>query len=473
MMRTPPALLSVLFVCACAADIQTAPPSIATPAAWTVASTTVRETRDESFTPWWRQFADRSLDEIVEAALRNNGDIEVARARVMEARALRQGAAATLLPRVDGGVEIGRQSENENTRPVNAAQAQIEARWDADLFGVSRRALDAQRALEGAAEAEADAVAQALALESARAYVDVREAQQRFRIAERNLSTQRETLALTRVRQSAGLASFLDVSQAESLTLATESALPALQGQAKAAIRRLEGLTAVLPATLDASLGTETALPRASLPTVIETPADIVAMRPDLRIAERRLAASNAALAAAEATRYPALNLRALFGVRELSPETMALPSQALWTLAGGLTAPLFDAGRIEAQVRAADARVQQAAADYRQRAVEAFSEVEAALALLIAAENERVAFTRAAASAMETERLADERYRRGLASFIEVLDAQRGVYQAEDRVAASEATAARRVIALHAALGSPTAPVRTSREVTAGSEPH
>jgi NodT family efflux transporter outer membrane factor (OMF) lipoprotein len=406
--------------------------------------------------PWWRQFDDAAMNAVIEAALSANGDLETARARVLEARAMRQGAAARLRPQLDVGTEIARRDETESTRPSNSATAQLEARWDADLFGANRRTLEAREALLGAAEADADGVALALAIETARSYVDLREAQQRLAIARRNLSAQRETLALTRARQAAGIASLLDVSQAETLALATESALPALEAQAKAAIRRLESLTAVAPGALDPALAGEKPVPRASFPRALETPANVIAQRPDLRIAERRLAAFNAERAAAEAARYPSLILRAVFGVRALSPETIMTPSQTVWSIAGGLAAPLFDAGRIEAEVRAADARTMQAAAQYRQRVVDAFGEVESALALLVGAENERTALVRTAASSAETRALAEMRYRRGLAGFIDVLDAQRAVYQAEDRLSASEAATARRIIGLHAALGSP-----------------
>lgn len=459
MIRAATSTLAVLLLAGCAVHSPTVAPTIATPAGWTSAPMMANAGTTTTTSLWWSQFDDAALNVVIETALAANGDVEIARARIMEARALRQGAAATLQPRLDAGVEIGRRNENENARPVNSASAQLEARWDTDLFGVNRQALKARDALVGAAEAEADGIAQALAVETAGAYIDLREAQQRLAIAERNLAAQRDTLALTAVRQRAGLASALDVSQAESLMLATESALPALAGQSTAAIRRLESLAGKAPGAFSDSLVRSPIVPRAPLPRVIETPAAIIAQRPDLRIAERQLAAASAEKAAAEAARYPSLNLRAAFGVRELSPETMALPSQALRSVAAGLTAPVFDAGRIEAAVNAADARIVQATARYRQTAIDAFGEVEAALALLVAAENERIALTRAAASSAETQRLAEERYRRGLAGFIDVLDARRSLYQAEDRVAASEATNARRVIALHAALGSPASP--------------
>jgi NodT family efflux transporter outer membrane factor (OMF) lipoprotein len=407
--------------------------------------------------PWWHQFDDPILHSLVQASLEGNGRVEIARARILEARALRQGAAAERLPRLDAGGEIGRSQANENARPVNAASAQIEARWDADLFGANRLALAARDQLLEAAKAEADGVAQALAIETVQSYIELRTAQRRLAIAKRSLSAQRETMALTQSRFSAGLASALDVAQAESLLLVTQSAIPALEGEVKAALRRLETLAAVAPGAKEAILAAASGIPSAHMPDIIETPASVVAARPDLRRAERDLAAAGAARQAADAARYPTLDLRALFGVRAVSPETFVLPSQTLWSFAGALAMPLFDAGRIDANVKAADARVLQAAARYRQSVIDAFGEVEAALALLIARENERVALARAVESSRQTLGLADERYRRGLAGFIDVLDAQRGLYQAEDRLALSEAMAARQLVALHAALGSPT----------------
>jgi NodT family efflux transporter outer membrane factor (OMF) lipoprotein len=460
MIRTAYAAVALLTLGACTVGQQTSPPTIATPSSWTTNPPTSFGRADNE-TPWWSHFNDTILTRLVESTLAANGDVAAAQARVREARAARRGAAADRLPRIDAGADAGRRFENENARPVNVAQAQIEAGWEADLFGANRSTLEAQEALLGVSAAEADGVAQALAAETVRAYIDLREAQRRLAVARANLAAQQDTSSLTQTRQAAGLASMLDVSQAQSLLLSTQSALPVLEGRVRAAIRRLEALSAAMPGTLDETLQTASDVPRAALPAIVETPAGIIAQRPDLRAAERRLAASAASRRVAEAAKYPSLTLRALFGVREASPETFVLPSQALWSLAGGLTAPLFDAGRIQASIDAADARVEVAAAQYRQDVANAFGEVEAALSSLVSTENERIALMRAAVSTAETEALAQERYRRGLVAFIAVLDAQRASFQAQDRLAESEADAARRVIALHTALGSP-APLRS-----------
>jgi len=329
-------------------------------------------------------------------------------------------------------------------------EATFDAAWEVDLFGALNDRADAARAhAEGVAFDEGDMLL-SLRAEVAREYVGLRDLQQRIVIARAAQAASIDTAALVGSLRAAGLRTELDEARARSGALVLAARIPPLEAAATASLRRLETLIGRLPGSLDARLADAAPVPIAQRPAMLQAPASVVARRPDLRRAERELAASIALGRAATADIYPKLSLAALFGIRDVSQAA----SLGIGSLTAGLVAPIFDAGRRRADVDAADARRLQAQYAYRQAVLRALQEVETSLAAYAGAERHRQALD----ALVETERrklaLAEVRYRRGIAAFIDVLDAQRTLFDAQAAQAGARADVARGYVALAKALG-------------------
>jgi len=403
---------------------------------------------------WWRHFGDPALESLIAAADAGNLDLQRARARVLEARAARNASAARLLPEV----ALNGTAARSNARrlgfdnPVSYFETAFDAAWEIDIFGATAHRVEAADRLAQSADADAADVRLSLRAEVARNYIELRAAQQRLNLALATLDSRRETAALVTALQKTGLRSELDMAQAEAPVLALQAAIPSLQTAIIAAARRLDTLLGQQPGgAVAAQFGSPVVVPLADAAPLLEEPVAVIARRPDLRRAERELAAAGALTAAAVADFYPRFTLGSLAGFRDLAGG----PAGLIWSLAAGLAAPVYTAGRLDAQSAAADARLQQRELVYRQAVLSALEEVEVALAGYFNARRHVAALD----AQIETERrkllLAGERFRRGIAGFSDVLEAQRALYAAEtERVEAASAQS-RAYIAVNKAMGS------------------
>jgi outer membrane protein, multidrug efflux system len=456
----PLALLPlVVLLAACATGPRYKMPAPDPPDVWVAAADASTERgrvaagpREAVARDWWKDLGDPVLDELMDVAARENFDLKLALARVQEARASRAATAARLYPEVNGAAAASRGNNAffGQERPLTVSEAAFDATWEADLFGANRSRVSASDAIAGAASYNAAAVLLSLRAEVARNYVELRAAQNRLVLALDTVRARRDTAGLVRSLRAAGLRSELDVTQAETQALALEAQIPPLRTAVTASARRIDTLVGRNPGSFEAELAATKAVPLPEAPAVLDQPAAVIARRPDLERASRELAAATALSGAAVADLYPKVSLGGLFGVRNIS----ALGGLGIWSLAAGAVMPIFNAGRLQAEVDAADARQQQAYFAYRQAVLAALEEVEVSVVAYVNADRNRRVLDVLVENEANKLALAEERYRRGLSPFIDVLDAQRSLFSAQtDRVSA-EAEVAKGYVALNKALG-------------------
>jgi NodT family efflux transporter outer membrane factor (OMF) lipoprotein len=412
----------------------------------------------EALKLWWKSFGDVNLDRLMDQAMAGNFDIKIALARIDQARAERRGTRAELFPKVD--IAAGAQ-HNENPFPGFAPgikfdlfELGFDALWEIDLFGRQQRRLEAATADLQGAEEEYRQTLVTLTSDIARTYVEFRSLQNQLRITRSNLKSQQHTLGLTERLNAEGVGTRHDVVRARAQTFATESRIPALEARLVSALRQLEVLAGRQPGSLDDQLNTSGAVPAAPALGILAAPAETVRHRPDLRIAERRLAAATAMQGAAIAELFPKISLSAFVGLRNTDIEQLFKSAAFSYGTAANLLQPLLNFGRIRAGIDLADAQQKEAYLAYEKAVLEALQETETALTRYLKEEIRRQALARSVADLKESVRLSNLRYQEGVISFLDVLDAQRALYVAEIDLARSEAEASTSLIALYKALG-------------------
>jgi len=407
---------------------------------------------------WWRRLGDPELDRLVERALASGHDLRAAAARVAEARALRGIAAAERLPRLDGTASFERRAESGNTPlgmfvpDTDQYAVGLDASWEIDLWGRVRRAVEAADADLAAAAWDARGVAVAVAAETAAAYVDLREMRLRLAIARDNVALQEQTEELVRSRLDAGLVGARDLAQALSIVASTRSRIPSLEAAARAAENRLAVLVGVAPGALSFS---ETApIPRPPDRIAVGVPADLLRRRPDVRRAERTLAAEVARVGVAEGDLYPRLTLGGVLGLAADVASDLGDHDSGTYSFGPSLRWNLFDGGALRARVRAQDARAEQALVAWERTVLLALEEAENAMTAFVREQARRDALAEAADQSRRAVELARIQYEEGLTDFQAVLDSQRARADLEDQLATSDGEVAANLIALVRALG-------------------
>lgn len=418
------------------------------PAAWSGASPAAAT----DLAAWWRVLGDATLDALEDEAIVGSRDIAIARARLRESRARQQLARAGFFPSVSAS--LGASRSRTDAASQSFFDAGFDASWEPDVFGGQRRAVEAADADLEAATQDLHAAQVSLAAEVALEYVNVRSLQARLAIARGNLAAQTETLQLTQWRTQAGLTSSLDVEQARTSVEQTRAQLPALETSLAQSRNRLSVLTGVAPGTLDERLAAAAPVPPIPASLAIGIPADTLRQRPDLRAAERRLAAETARVGEAEAARYPALALTGSIGMESLTFAGLGDSGALVARAAAQLAATIFDAGRLRARVQIQDAVQERALHAYESAVLSALEDVENALAQWRHAAERRAALADAAEAARNASLLAQHRYAAGITDFQTVLDTQRTLLAAQDGLEATGADQALAFIRLYKALG-------------------
>jgi NodT family efflux transporter outer membrane factor (OMF) lipoprotein len=432
------------------------PPQPDAPARWTAAAD-ARPPDPAVLAEWWKQFHDPVLDALVADALQANLDLATARAQLREARARRALAGAQLGPSVAvsaSGSRTGLSGETGSGATVELYRAGFDASWEPDIFGGLRRGVEA-------ADADLDASAEilratrvSLVAEVVLNYVDLRTAERRLAVAESTVVARGETYDLTRWRLQAGLVSELDVAQAKTDLESASAALPLLRTTVAEAQNRLAVLLGRPAGALGERLAATATVPLAGSVAGAGIPADTLRQRPDVRAAERRLAAQTARLAQAGADRYPVFNLSAFLGREGLTLGALGNGSAAAWSLLGAVAAPVFDSGRIGANIEVQDALVEQALIAYQAAVLVALQDVENALVAVSNAGERLARLEQATQSARQTMRIAEQRYASGLTDFLTVLDAQRTLLSLEEQLVGGTGALATAQIQLYKALG-------------------
>ena len=451
----------------CAVGPNYHPSAVSAPATWI---SPVADGVTESASPpssWWASFNDVELDSLIQRAGRSNLDLRVAEARLRQARAVRQGSAADFWPSGKATGSAVRELESRDqpffgalTLPPNfpfdysVYQAGFDASWEIDLFGGKRRALEAATAeWEGAIEARNDAMVSLLA-EVARNYVELRGAQQRLEIARGDLKLQEEFLELTRERFQGGVATELDVTQAAALLANLQAAIPPLETEMRGAMYRLAVLLGQQPGELVAELSPTAKVPPAPPGIPIGLPSDLLRRRPDVRRAERQLAAESARIGLAKSEWFPKLSLTGDVGSESVSLGQWFEPGSAFWSIGPSLQWRVLDFGRVRAEVRAQTAVQEAALATYQRTVLISLQEAETALVTYAQEQNRHHALAEEVAENQRSLGMANSLYAEGRVNFLDVLDVRRSLYQSDDQLAVSDKAVSLDLISLYKALG-------------------
>jgi len=442
-------------------------PATSAPAQWSEPLTGSETNAPVAVAAWWKTFHDSELDTLIGRAVASNLDLQIAQARVREARAQYGIAAADLWPTVDGAGSYARTRQSQHqpllgslsipsTVPYqdNVYQAGFDASWEIDVFGGRRRATEAARAgVEKAEFGRRDTLVTLLG-EVARNYIAVRGDQQRLAIARENIAAQAQALAITQKRFAKGLTSDLDVEQAGALLATTTAEVPTLETDLRAAMHRLGVLLGQPPGALLAELSTPAPLPVTPPEVPVGLPADLLLRRPDVQRAERELAAATANIGVAKADLFPKFFLTGTAGFQSIDASDWFAGGSSFWSIGPTVQWRIFDAGRIRANIRVQNARQEAALAAYEQTVLTAFEDVENGLVGYANEQTRRRSLTVAVTASQKALDLANKLYANGLADFLQVLEAERSLYQAQDALAVSDRTVSADLIALYKSLG-------------------
>jgi NodT family efflux transporter outer membrane factor (OMF) lipoprotein len=432
---------------------------------------------------WWRGFHDPVLDSLIARAITGNLDLQTAQARIREARASRIATASTLWPTVTGSASgtrfhggsgafgsgglggssglgatssgLGTPSGGANsTSTVNLFQTDFDASWELDIFGGTRRSIESSTANLQATRQDRRSTLVSLLGEVVADYITLRDAQERIRIADDTLASERDTLALTLAKFKAGLASALDVAQAQSAAASTLAAIPGLRTTARETVHQLSVLIGTPPETLEPELDQPVPPPVMRTGTTLDPPAELLRRRPDIRAAERRVAAANADIGVAVANEYPSLNLTGTIGLNASRISQLGDISARTWWFGPSLSVPLFNAGKLAAQADVKRAQWDEAVITYRSTVLDALQEVENAITSYGNERGHNHALAQSVAADRDALTLSRDLYSKGLTSFLNVLDADRSLYDAQDQLAQSDAALSTDLISLFKALG-------------------
>lgn len=437
-------------------------PATITPDVWHQSLTSDLNSGSPDLESWWTRFNDPTLNRLISTARESNRDLAIAFERVTEARAARGIARSQLFPSLDfnGGVSRGRTSENIGSPSPPAGKTGdfwttgIDAGWEVDLFGGVRRAIEsADATAEGVEEVYRDTLVSLFA-EVALNYIQIRTVEERIRLANGNITNQKESVSLTSDRLEAGLSPELDVSQATTNLASTEAVIPTLRNQRSIALNRLATLIGRYPSAAESLLGKSKGIPEPSRNVGVGIPADLVRARPDIRAAERNLAAQTATVGVAESDLYPRFTLSGTFQLQSTTASSLLASGSRNYAFGPNFSWNIFNAGRIRSQINIEESRTKQAYYSYQNTVLKAVEEVENALSSAFNERDRYKALEKAVTSSTKTVSLVKDNYREGLIDFQNVLDAERTIFANQDELAISQGEIAASYVALYKALG-------------------
>jgi len=410
---------------------------------------------------WWRQFGDPVLADLESRALAGNLDLRIAIARVRSARAAFSGAQYDYAPHVQLDGSYARSKEQlpgftTNRVDIETSSVGFDASWEIDLFGRVRHEVAAARAAAGAEDANLADAQVTVAAEVARNYFELRGTQRRIAVTRDNLRNEREALRLTQVRYEAGRVTELDTDSAQARLKATESTLPSLEAAEKRYGYRLAVLLGVSPGTLDAEL---VAVPvqAVTAPLPIGDVSTLLRTRPDMRVAERNLAAATERVGIATADLFPRVSFTGFVGFLSGDTSQLGKAASRAWLINPAVSWPALDYGFVRARLRAARGEADGALAAYQKAALGALEDFENACVGYGTQEARLASVIDQAQASRRAEQLAEIQYREGSINFLVLLDAQRTLLQAEDDLAQAETAANTGAVAVYKSLGGAT----------------
>jgi outer membrane protein, multidrug efflux system len=408
-------------------------------------------------TSWWEGFGDSVLASLVETSIRNNADVRIAAARVDQYMGLYGVAKSDFFPKIDAGAGASRGQirltpAGEDKRPtINQFDVSASATWEIDLWGKIRRASEAARAdLLGAEEARRAVTVSVVAL-VVDSYLQLLALDKQLTIAHRTLTSREKSLNLFQQRSAKGDVSELEMAQIESQYWIARSRVPALERS----IAFQENALSVLLGRNPGPIPRGSVIDSLQMPRVPENlPSELLEQRPDVRQAEEQLRAANARIGVAKALYFPSISLTGLFGTASNDLSKLFTPNAQVWNIGGNILQPIFHWGEISGQVSAAEAVQRQTLQEYVRSVQNAFADAEDALVSRSRTQEEKDAVAMQVAALRSYERLSQMRYREGVTSYLEVLDAERSLFDTELGYAQTQANLLQTVVALYRAFG-------------------
>lgn len=453
-----PATYSVPTGTAVATGVQAA---AAAPAGDTVAAT-VHVSAAPAAIPFWNTLGDTTLTMLVREAQRANMDVRIAESRLMSARAARRLASLDLVPTITGTGSTYRTQASIVQTP--GAQSQLpaqnlwdvgfDASWEVDIFGRVNRNVRGVSALAEASQHGLEDVQVSVAAEVARTYFDLRGAQQQLAVSQRNAATQQKIVKLTEDRLAAGRGTAFDTERAKSVLYLTLAATPGLESQIAIDRNRLATLLGRTPETLPAALLDSGPLPRLPDTLYVGSPDQLVRRRPDVLRAERQLAAQALFVGAARAEYLPKVTLGASAGYLAPTSDALFRRDNSRLFIGPVVTFPLFDLGRVRQRVEVAASGQEEAQASYNSTVLRALEESEGSLVTYDRAHARLAILENAVRSSARAADLAQQRFEAGLTDFLQVLDAERTLLEAENQLVVGRTAAATALVAVYKAVG-------------------
>ncbi len=446
-------------------------------------------------TRWWESFHDPKLTDLVTRAAASNLDVRAAAARLAESRAQVRVTGADLLPQVNGNASYTRERPSPNgvlslfpsgggqsssgstatqsnglggrqggiptssggsalASPFDLYQYGFDASWELDLWGRVRRSVESANAsLDASVEARRDTQLSTMG-EVARDYLQLRGTQETLRITQENLASAEQSVQLTRARARGGLATDLDVANAELQAATNGASIPQLQQQAAQLINAIGLLLGEAPGALEAELAPPQPVPPVPPVVPVGLPSELARRRPDIRQAEAQLHAATASIGVAKADFYPRVTLSGSLSIQALQFKDLGSWASRTYGFGPAVTIPFFEGGRLRGTLALREAQQQEAALNYQRTVLGAFRDVDDALTAYAAEQRRRERLAASAVASRRALNLATLRFRQGVSDYLQVLTAQRSLLAAEQQLADSTATVDTNLVALYKALG-------------------
>jgi multidrug efflux system outer membrane protein len=446
-----------LAVAGCAVGPNYTRPAVDTPPSWRVTEIQADNVAD---TAWWEQFDDPVLDNLIRVALRENLDLQIAAARIDEFAGRYGFVRADLFPQVGASAFAGREKFTEETGnaippgtnfTLNSYSAALNAGWEVDIWGKIRRATEAARAELVGSEEGRRAVILSLVGAVAGSYVNLLDLDRQLEIAEETVASRGKSLDLFGIRFEGGVISEVEYVQVKSQYEEALATIPAF----RKAIAQQENALSVLLGRNPGPIPRGKDIDRLALPSIpAGLPSDLLARRPDLLAAEQTLIAANARIGVAKAAYYPSIGLTGAFGFASADLSDLFTGPAKVWSYGVPVSVPIFTAGKIAGDVRASEAIRQQALAAYRQAIQNAFREVDDALVDRARTQEQLAAQSDQVASLQKYVELAWLRFDNGYTSYLEVLDAERSLFNAQLSYAQSQGVLFQAAINIYKAMG-------------------
>jgi multidrug efflux system outer membrane protein len=455
--------LAFSLLAGCAVGPNYKPPLISVAPAFANTPTNLASADEVALATWWQGFNDGKLNGLIARAITNNFDLRIATANLKEARAQRRFVTFDLAPTVQTSAGYANSLLSKAAAPPGTPRdarqgefydASFDAMWELDLFGRVRRSVQAANAQVGSVEATRLDVLVSVTAEVARDYFELRGLQNQLAVARKNADVQTETLKVTQSRLDGGRGTDFDVSRSRALLNLTLSSIPPLEAAIQKTIYRISVLTGQQPTALTTELSTPEPLTSGMPALALGDPAALLRRRPDIRAAERALAAATARIGIQTADLFPRVTFVGSVGLQADTFAGLGKSGADTWSFGPRITWAALDLGRVLARIKAADARTEASLAFYERTVLTALEETEGALVDFGQQQSRQRFLETSAAASQKAADLAHQRFEGGVTDFLSVLDAERTLLEAQDRLAASQTRTVTALVAVYKALG-------------------